>query len=169
MKNVVGVVCCAVLGVTVVAMPVKAKAADDGDKKFLAMAAQGDQNEIVLGKLAAQKATNPAVKAFAQKMVQDHTQMSASMKPFVEQWGLTISNGPDADTQKVWDKLYALSGKDFDKEYMKEMVSDHSKDLEAFTTEAKDTKDTKFHAAVMKGKSVVAAHKNMAYDLEKKV
>jgi putative membrane protein len=169
MKNVTGVMCCAVLGITVAAMPVKAKVPDDSDRKFLAMAAQGDQNEIVLGKLAAQKATNPAVKAFGEKMVKDHTQLSASMKPFVEEWGLTVSNGPDADTQKVWDKLFALSGKDFDKEYMKEMVSDHTKDLEEFTSEVKDTKDPKFHAAVMKGKSVVAAHKNMAYDLEKKL
>jgi putative membrane protein len=167
MKKVTGAMCCAVLCFSAVMM--QAKAADDSDKKFLAMAAQGDQNEIVLGKLAAQKATNPEVKAFGEKMVKDHTQMSASMKPFVEEWGLTISNGPDADTQKVWDKLYALSGKDFDKEYMKEMVDDHTKDLEEFTTEVKDTKDPKFRTAVMKGKSVVAAHKNMAYDLEKKL
>jgi putative membrane protein len=167
MKTVTGTMCCAVLGFSAVMM--QAKAADDNDKKFLAMAAQGDQNEIVLGKLAAQKATNPDVKAFGEKMVKDHTQLSASMKPFVQEWGLTISNGPDADTQKVWDKLFALSGKDFDKEYMKEMVDDHTKDLEEFTTEVKDTKDTKFRAAVIKGKSVVAAHKNMAYDLEKKL
>jgi putative membrane protein len=169
MKNVTGVMCCAVLGFSAVMMPVKAKGADDSDKKFLATAAQGDQNEIALGKLAAQKATNPDVKAFAEKMVQDHTQMTASMKPFVQEWGLTPPKGPDADAQKEWDKLYALSGKDFDKEYMKDMVSDHTKVLDDFTTEAKDTKDPKFQAAVMKGKSVVAAHKNMAYDLEKKL
>jgi putative membrane protein len=167
MKTVTGVMCCAVLGFSAVMM--HAKTADDNDKRFLAMAAQGDQNEIVLGKLAAAKATNPDVKAFGEKMVKDHTQLSASMKPFMEQWGLTISNGPDADTQKVWDKLFALSGKDFDKEYMKEMVNDHTRDLEEFTSEAKDTKDPKFHAAVVKGKSVVAAHKNMASDLEKKL
>jgi putative membrane protein len=167
MKKVTGAMCCAVLGFSAVMM--QAKAADDSDKKFLAMAAQGDQNEIVLGKLAAQKATNPEVKAFGERMVKDHTQMSASMKPFVEEWGLTTSNGPDADTQKVWDKLYALSGKNFDKEYMKEMVNDHTRDLEEFTIEAKDTKDPKFQAAVVKGKSVVAAHKHMASDLEKKL
>jgi putative membrane protein len=167
MKRVTGMMCCAVLGFSAVMM--QAKTADDSDKRFLAMAAQGDQNEIVLGKLAAQKATNPEVKAFAAKMVQDHTQLSASMKPFVEEWGLMISNGPDADTQKVWDKLYALSGKNFDKEYMKEMVNDHTRDLEEFTIEAKDTKDPKFQAAVVKGKSVVAAHKHMASDLEKKL
>jgi len=60
-------------------------------------------------------------------------------------------------------------GKDFDKEYMDQMVTDHSKALSAFTTEAKDTKDAKFKVAVIKGKSHVAAHKNMAYDLKKKM
>jgi putative membrane protein len=168
MKTVTGVMCCVLLSFAAV-MPVKAKAGDDNDKKFLAMAAQGDQNEIALAKLAEQKATNPDVKAFAEKMVKDHTQLSASMKPFMEEWGLTAPTGPDAETQKVWDKLNGLSGNDFDKEYMKDMVSDHTKDLKEFTSEAKDTKDPKFQAAVMKGKSVVAAHKNMAYDLEKKL
>ena len=52
---------------------------------------------------------------------------------------------------------------------MKDMVSDHSKALSEFTKEAKDTKDAKFRAVVLKGKTAVAAHKNMAYDLEKKL
>jgi putative membrane protein len=49
------------------------------------------------------------------------------------------------------------------------MVSDHANALDAFTTEAKDTKDAKFRAAVIQGKTMVAAHKNMAYDLKKKL
>jgi putative membrane protein len=77
-------VCCAVLTVASSLMPNKARAQSDDDKKFLAMAAQSDQNEIALSKLAEQKATNPAVKAFAKKMITEHTQMTASMKPFVD-------------------------------------------------------------------------------------
>ena len=49
------------------------------------------------------------------------------------------------------------------------MVSDHSKALDLFTEEAKETKDDKFRAAVIEGKTMVAAHKNMAYDLKKKL
>ena len=95
--------------------------------------------------------------------------MSASMQPFAESWGLTPPNGPDSDTQKELDKLSGLSGNDFDKEYMGQMVKDHSKALSAFTKEAKDTTDMKFRAVVLQGKTAVAAHKNMAYDLEKKL
>ena len=161
--------CSALLGLTVALVPNIARAATDDDKKFLAMAAQSDQNEIALSQLADQKATNPAVKAFAEKMVTEHTKMTESMKPFAESWGLTAPTGPDADHQKEIDKLNGLSGADFDKEYISDMVSDHTKALSAFTTEAKDTKDVKFRTAVIKGKTAVAAHKNMAYDLKKKL
>jgi putative membrane protein len=157
------------LGCAAMLLPSKARAADDNDKKFLATAAQADVNEIKLSELAEEKATNPDVKAFAKKMVTEHKAMSASMKPFADEWGLTPPDGPDADHQKEWDKLNGMSGKDFDKEYMDQMVSDHAKALSLFTSEAKDSKDAKFRAAVIKGKTHVAAHKNMAYDLKKKL
>jgi putative membrane protein len=169
MKKATAIACFSVLGFAALLAPAKAKAATDDDKKFLAMAAQSDQNEIALSKLADQKATNPAVKAFAGKMITEHTKMTDSMKPYAESWGLTPPNGPDADHQKELDKLNGLSGADFDKEYISDMVTDHTKALSAFTTEAKDTKDVKFRASVIKGKTAVAAHKNMAYDLKKKL
>jgi putative membrane protein len=169
MKKTTQMMCFAVLGLSAALVTTRAKAATDDDKKFLATAAQSDQNEIALSTLADQKATDPAVKAFAEKMVTEHTKMTESMKPFADSWGLTPPSGPDADHQKELDKLNGLSGKDFDKEYMSQMVTDHSKALSAFTTEAKDTKDVKFQAVVIKGKTAVAAHKNMAYDLKKKL
>ncbi len=169
MNKAMKITCGAVLGMASLALTTSAKAATDEDKKFLAMASQSDQDELALSKLAETKAANPAVKAFAQKMVAEHTKMSASMKPFADSWGLAPASGPDADHQKELDKLNGLSGKDFDKEYIDDMVSDHAKALDAFTKEAKDTKDVKFQAAVIKGKTAVAAHKNMAYDLKKKM
>jgi putative membrane protein len=169
MKKTAVSLCCAIIGFATALGPLTARAQTDDDKKFLAMAAQSDVNEIKLSELAESKATNPAVQAFAQKMVTEHTQMTASMKPFAESWGLTPPTGLDDDHQKDYDKLNGLSGTDFDKEYMSIMVSDHAKALDAFTKEAKDTKDMKFRTAVLKGKTAVAAHKNMAYDLKKKL
>jgi len=169
MKISAKVICCALLSCAAIVVPAKAKGATDDDKKFLAMAAQSDVNEIQLSQVAVQKATNPAVKAFAQKMIVEHKKLTTSMKPFADEWGITPPAGVDDDHQKELDKLNGLSGADFDKEYMSAMVSDHAKAFDAFTTEAKDTKDLKFRAVVLKGKTVVAAHKNMAYDLKKKL
>jgi len=169
MNKKISAACFVILAIACSLVPATAKAATEDDKTFLAMAAQSDQNEIALSKLAELKASNPSVKAFAAKMVDEHTKMTESMKPFAESWGLTPPSGPDADHQDEINKLNGLSGNDFDKEYMSQMVTDHTKALSAFTSEAKNTKDVKFRTAVLQGKTVVAAHKNMAYDLEKKL
>lgn len=159
----------AAISVGAALLPITAKAATDDDKKFLATAAQSDQNEIALSKVAMQKATNPEVKSYANKMIADHMKMTATMKPYAESWGVTPPNGPDADHQAALDKLNSMSGADFDKEYINQMVTDHQKALDAFTTEAKDTKEAKFRATVMKGKTVVAAHTKMASEMQTKI
>ena len=150
--------------------PAQVRAAvTDADKQFLAMVEQANINEIKLSKLAEVKASNPDVKAFASKMVAEHTNLSENMKPFATAWGITPPTDFDADHQAVFEKLNSLSGADFDKAYMDAMDADHHKALEAFTQEADTTTDPKFKAAVMKGKSEVAAHTSMADALKAKL
>ena len=50
------------------------------DKKFVMDAAVGGMAEVELGKLAAEKATNPEVKQFGQRMVDDHTKANDELK-----------------------------------------------------------------------------------------
>lgn len=170
MKRVSNLMCCFAIGSTALLFTHTAKAqATDQDKQFLTNASQGNYDEIQLGKLAEEKGTNPAVKEFGQRMVTDHTKLTEQMKPYAEQWGIAPPTALSADAQKEYDKLQGLSGNDFDKTYIDDMVTDHTKDLNAFTKEVKDTKDAKFKSSVEQGKSVVAAHKNMAYDLKKKL
>ena len=170
MKRATYLMCCLAIGSAAMMFTQTAKSqATDDDKKFLTEASQGSYDEIQLGKLAEQKATNPDVKAFGQRMVTDHTKLNEKMKPYAEEWGIAAPTALSPDAQKEYDKLQGMSGADFDKEYISDMVSDHAKDLDAFTKEVKDTKDAKFRTTVEQGKSVVAAHKNMAYDLKKKL
>jgi putative membrane protein len=149
---------------------VSARAAvTDQDKQFLTKASQGGYDEVQLSKLAETKATNPQVKAFAHKMVVEHTALAARMQPFAQAWGLTPPTSMDSDHQAEFDKLNGLSGADFDKEYMNVMEKDHHEALDLFNEEAKTTTDMKFKAAVMHGQSVVAAHTHMADDLGAKL
>lgn len=170
MKRFTHFMCCLTVVTAAAAFTPSLKAqATDQDKNFLTKASQGNFDEIQLGKLAEQKGTNPAVKAFGRRMVTDHTRLAVKMKPFAEAWGIPAPTGLSPDAQNEYNKLQGLSGHDFDKEYIDDMVSDHTKDLDAFTNEVNDTHDAKFKAAVEQGKSVVAAHKNMAYSLKKKL
>ncbi len=143
--------------------------ATDQDKQFLTKASQGNYAEIKLSQLAETKASNPQVKAFAHKMVADHEALGARMKPFAVAWGLTPPMSLDSDHQAVYDKLSGLSGAEFDKEYMSVMDKDHHETLDLFTQEAQTTTDARFKAAVVNGKSVVAAHTQMADSLNAKL
>jgi putative membrane protein len=144
-------------------------AVTDQDKQFLATVSQGGLNEIKLSELAESNATNPEVKAFAHKMVVEHTALGAKMKPFADAWGIAPPAALDADHQAEYDKLSGLSGADFDKEYMAAMDKDHHLALDLFTAEASSTTDAKFKVAVMQGKSAVSAHTHMADSLSAKL
>ena len=164
------VLCCVMMACAALFfLPRWAKAQTEDDKQFLATAAQSDRNEIVLSELAERKATNPDVKAFAEKLVAEHQQIADDLKGFVDAWGLGSPKRPDTQHQIELDKLKGLSGEDFDREYMSQMVVDHTKELNVFMAEAKTARDTKLRAAVSKGKTTVAADKNMACGLKKKV
>jgi putative membrane protein len=169
MKSTHKAVICTIFGAAILMVSFSARAQSDDDKKFLAKAAQSNLNEIKLSQLAEQKATDPAIKAFAHKMVVEHHKIGNSLKPFLEAWNVTPATNLDDDGQKAYDKLSGLSGADFDKEYIDRMVSDHATALDDFTSEAKDTKDAKFRSVVLRDKTMIAAHKNMAYDLKKKL
>jgi putative membrane protein len=70
-------------------IPVTMASTPDDDKQFLSTAAQSDMNEIKLSQLAETKASSPQVKAFAKKMVTDHTRLETQMKPFASKWDHT--------------------------------------------------------------------------------
>ena len=134
----------------------------DTDKQFLMTASQSDYTEIKFSQLAADKASNARVKAYAQKMVSDHNKLEADMKPFADKLGVTPVMTLDDDHQAKYDALNGMSGMDFDKTYMTDMDADHHKALDAFKSEESATTDPEFKKAVAKGEKVVAQHTMMA-------
>ncbi len=153
----------AALGCTLfAAAAAKAQSATaDADKTFLTTAAQSDFTEIKFSQLAVEKATNPRVKQFAQKMITDHTQLEADMKPYADKWGVTPPTSLDSDHQAKYDSLSSMTGMDFDKQYMTDMNADHHTALDLFKQEESSTADTDFKAKVAKGEKVVAQHTMM--------
>lgn len=139
------------------------------DTKFLSDANQGSVDEIDLAQIALKKSDDPDVKAFAQMMVDDHTKLLDAMKPFDMQAGLSIPEHDSAATDASKAKLELLTGKTFDKAYVKDMVDDHHKDLVAFISEEKATGYPDFKTAVGKGEKVVREHLEHANELAKKM
>ncbi|HTI48577.1 MAG TPA: DUF4142 domain-containing protein [Casimicrobiaceae bacterium] len=113
-----------------------------GDRKFIDNAAKGGMAEVQLGQLAAQKAQSAEVKQFGQKMVDDHTKANEQLKQIASSKNVELPTAIEGSAKREYDRLSKMSGADFDREYMKHMVSDHKKDVKEFSDEAKSGKDS---------------------------
>jgi putative membrane protein len=131
------------------------------EKMFIRKAAEGDLAEVKLGQLAAQKANSDEVKAFGQKMVDDHTKLNNAMAQVADSMGVMLPKTMNKEDQAEYDKLSKLSGNDFDMEYLTFMVQGHHKDLRAFRIEAASAADPSLHDAVVNAENVIHDHKVM--------
>ena len=128
------------------------------DKMFLRKAAEGGIAQVKLGQLAAQKASSDDVRAFGQKMVDDHTKLNLEMAQVADSMGVMLPKSMNKEDQAEYDKLNALSGNDFDVEYLSFMVKDHHKDLHEFRIEAASPTDPALHNEVVKAQGVIHEH-----------
>ena len=111
------------------------------DPQFAAKAAQGSLAEVELGRLAAQKSQSETVRAFGERMATDHTKSKANLEKIAAQQNITLPEDLDKDAQKNYEKLSKLSGPDFDRAYVLDMVKDHKKDVAEFQKEASTGKN----------------------------
>jgi putative membrane protein len=128
------------------------------DKMFLRKAAEGGIAEVKLGQLAVQKGSSDEVKAFGQKMVDDHTKMNNEMAQVADSLGVMLPKSMNKEDQTEYDKLNGLSGNDFDMEYLSFMVKDHHKDLHEFRMEAASRADPTLRDEVVKAEGVIHDH-----------
>lgn len=113
----------------------------DTDSTFVKKAARGGLAEVELGQLATQKASNEEVKKFGQRMVDDHTKANEQLKQVAAEKNIDLPQNLDAKDKATKAHLEKLSGEQFDKAYMRDMVKDHQKDVAEFEHESKMAKD----------------------------
>src|SRR5690349_14785651 len=111
------------------------------DHKFVTDAAEGGMAEVQLGQLAVSKATNPDVKNFGQKMVDDHSKANDQLKSTATGEGVTLPASIGSKNQAIYDRLNKLSGAAFDKAYVQQMVKDHEMDVKEFERESQSGGD----------------------------
>ena len=94
---------------------------------FATAAAISDMYEVTAGKLALQRSSSPAVKEFAQKMVDAHTETTTKLKGILA--GNNIKATPPAHVddrrQGMLDNLRGASAAEFDNRYMTQQVAAH--------------------------------------------
>jgi predicted outer membrane protein len=129
---------------------------------FWTEAAQSSLAEVALSNAALQRAQSAEVRQFAQQMVTDHTAVNQELTQLVSTKGVTIPTAPTDKQQRSLDKLNGRSGADFDREYMKTMVSDHEKAVKLFQRESERGTDAEAKAFAAKTLPSLQSHLTMA-------
>lgn len=133
------------------ARPAQAAAQD----QFLHDMAEINEAEVELGALAASQGTNPAVKQFGQRMVDDHKAANVSLKEVASSLRVDLPSQPDDVHQTLADRLDNLEGAAFDREFMAAMVKGHE---DAVAKLQKHTSGPEFAAAVKQYASQTLDH-----------
>lgn len=112
-------------------------AAQSSDARhFLTKAMEGDNSEMMLGSLAAQRGASPDLRAYGQTLHDDHSQAFGQASQLAHQLGVPETHAVMPEASKERAKLEHLKGAAFDREFAHYMVKDHHKDISDFQKEA---------------------------------
>lgn len=139
------------------------------DTAFAMAAARGGIAEVETGKLAAENATNPDVKAFGQQMVDDHGKANEQLKSVAKKENLTLPTTMNAKQQATYDMLKSKTGAEFDKAYVNAMVKDHTEDVKEFKKEADKGKDEQIKAFASETLPVIQGHLDKIKGIQSKM
>jgi putative membrane protein len=157
----------AVLAIT--AAIATAQGAANPDQKFVMEAAGGGAAEVELGKLATERATNPDVKSFGQRMVDDHSKAGDELKVLAATKKIALPTDLDPKEKALRDRLTKLQGAAFDRAYMDAMVKDHETDVRAFQAESKSGRDPEVKAWAAKTLPTLEEHLRIAREADRAV
>ena len=146
--------------------------AKPSDAQIAQIVVTANQVDIDAGKLADSKATNPDVKAFAERMVTDHTAVNKSAVDLVTKLHVTPLASPTSEAlQKGGDQnlanLKKLSGAAFDKAYIDHEVAYHQQVLAALDqTLIPDASNAELKALLVKVRPAFVDHLQHAQQLQ---
>lgn len=132
------------------------------DRNFLMDAAMGGMMEVELGRLAVQNGASDAVKQFGQRMVDDHSKANTELISLATSKGVTLPTELDAKHKEHITKMSGRTGAEFDREYVKMMVSDHIKDVSEFEKQSTKGADPDLKAFASKTLPTLQEHLQMA-------
>ena len=136
---------------------------------FWTEAAIGGMAEVELGRLASTKAQNAEVKKFGEMMVADHSKANDELKSIAAKNHITLPTSLDPSHQATLQKMQGLSGAEFDRAYVEDMVEDHEEDVQAFEKQSKDNSDPEAKAFAEKTLPTLRKHLEAIKSIQSKM
>jgi putative membrane protein len=169
MKRIFSVVCCMALGsIPALAQSKVAGGATLTDQQFVDFAAQTDMVEANLGQLAQTVASSQPIKDYAQMLVTDHTKDFNQLNDIAHQANFNRPDVIDAEHNKMMiDPFQKLKGAAFDRRYIQEMVTGHTKAIAVYTKESVDAQNPALKSYAGQALPVLQKHLEEAKALQK--
>jgi putative membrane protein len=150
----------------VAAAPPPPPAVSPADQQFAAQAGASDQFEIQSSQLALQKSHNPRVRAFAQRMIDDHNKTTQQLTGIASGKGLTLQPALDQQQQLMLTDLQGQkTSRAFDRAYLHDQVVGHQATVEAFQTEVSNGQDAQMKDFAQQTLPVIQDHLKSARQL----
>ena len=166
--TIIGIVAAALVAMTGPAAA-QVQLVSDQDREFVNKAATGNLAEVELGRVAAQRAARPSVRSFGERMVTDHGRSSEQLASLARSKGIEVPTALEPSQQAVRDRLSSLSGNDFDRDYMSEMVRDHTEDIALFERAAQSSTDPDLKAWAAQSLPMLREHLALARQVNSEV
>ncbi len=141
----------------------------EDSSKFANEAAQGGMAEVEMGRLAVAHATNPEVKQFGQRMVDDHIRANTEFMQLAGRKNMQLPREVSSEQKERMDKLSKRSGADFDKAYVDAMVEDHENDVKEFEEQSKNGTDADIKQFAAKTLPTLKQHLEMIRAIKSKM
>ncbi|HVW75595.1 MAG TPA: DUF4142 domain-containing protein [Rhizomicrobium sp.] len=137
-------------------------------KGFVNAAATSDMYEVAAGKIAEQRAQSPAVREFAQKMVEAHTQTTDKLKSIIADNNIKVAPPSHVDNRRqgMLDDLRGAKAQDFDHRYITQQIAAHQEADTLFRGYAKDGDNMAIKDFAAKTDPVIKMHLAMARKLD---
>ncbi|MDB5418353.1 MAG: putative outer membrane protein [Phenylobacterium sp.] len=113
-----------------------AQAQPGQDRHFLMDAIRGDNSEVMLGQLAAERGASPQVRDYGRMLHDDHARARDAALRVAAGMGVPNTREAMPEARQEARKLQRLTGPAFDREFVRYMVQDHRKDIAEFRREA---------------------------------
>lgn len=106
------------------------------DRTFYNRAAESGQFEVEISKLAEDKAASQEVKDLARMMVDDHTKANQELMSIAQKNQVQLATALPARETKRLEHFRSMTGADFDRAYVEELIKDHRSTISLFEHEA---------------------------------
>jgi len=132
-----------------------------GDRNFIEKAARASMEEVEVSRVAAERTSNPEVRRFAEMIIADHESVFDDLTNLAADKGVNL---PAKESAEKWTRRDA---KNFDRNYVDKMVSDHNDAVRMFEKHAKDGEDPDTVAYARKHLPKLLSHQQHAVDLQR--